>query len=105
MIYTADFLITKRKEKWDANKNIELDIQFREAVAQELVENISLREEVKNKPEKLIELLFVVVDKEQKTVPFFFNNVQQDFVNKINKAKQDFAERENNIYFSTSAER
>lgn len=92
MSYTIDYLIERRKEKWQEDNNIERDKQFREVVAEELVKDEDLRNEVINKPEKLVELLFVVVDKNQKTVPFFFNDVQQDFLSKINKAKVDFEE-------------
>ena len=90
MKYTADFLIEKRKEKWDGTHNIEIDKQFREAVVEELIENEDLLKELKRNPEKLIELLFIVVDKEQKTMPFFLNDVQHSFIDRLNKAKEDF---------------
>lgn len=90
MSYTADYLIAKRKEKWKELHDIEYDKQFREAVANELISDKNLLEEVQKEPNKLIELLFIVVDKEQKTVPFFLNEVQLDLVNRINKAKDDF---------------
>ena len=70
-MYTADYLISKRREKWNDLHNIEYDKRFREAVANELLSNTSLLEEVKRYPEKLIELMFIVVDKNQKTLPFF----------------------------------
>ena len=88
---TAVELIEKRKEKWEKEHSLEYDKRFRMAIANELVNNRELLNEVKNNPEKLIELVFVVVDKEQKTQPFFLNNVQKDFVeNKINKAIDDY---------------
>lgn len=91
MKYTAEYLIEKRKEKWNKTQSIEDDRHFREAVANELYENKELLEEVKNNPEYLIELEFVIVDKQQKTVPFFINEVQKDFINnKLNKAIEDY---------------
>ena len=90
MICTADYLIEKRKEKWNEKHSIEYDKKFREAISNELMENKALREEIKEKPEKLIELMFVVVDKNQQTVPFFINDVQHDFIDRLNKAKDDF---------------
>ena len=90
MKYTADFLIEKRKEKWEQKRSIEFDKQFREAVANELLTNRDLLEEVKTYPEKLIELAFIVVDKDQRTMPFFLNDVQQEFIGKVNKAKTDY---------------
>ena len=89
--YTADFLIAERKRRWEEAADIEFDKVFREAVADELIENREMLEDVQNFPEKLIELLFIVVDKNQRTMPFFLNDVQKDFVTRINKAKSDFS--------------
>lgn len=90
MRYTADFLIEKRKEKWKERQSIEFDKEFRNAVAGELLKNAELLAEVKKNPEKLIELVFIVVDKAQKTMPFFLNNVQHDFIDTLNTAIEDF---------------
>ena len=90
MIYTAQFLIEKRKEKWESLHNIEEDRKFREAVANELYINKKLLFEVKNNPEYLIELEFVIVNKRQQTVPFFINDVQQEFIDIINNTKKKY---------------
>ena len=90
MKYTADFLIQKRKEKWDELHSIEHDKAFRAAVANELLENKDLLDEVRKYPEKLIELVFIVVDKNQKTMPFFLNDVQHEFMDTLNKAIEDY---------------
>lgn len=90
MKYTADYLINKRKEKWEETQDIEYDKRLRTAIAQELLKNKSLLEEVKTYPEKLIELVFIVVDKSQKTTPFFLNTVQRNFINTLNQARKDF---------------
>ena len=90
MRYTADYLIQKRKEKWEESHSIEYDKELRLAIAHELISNEELLNEVKKYPEKLIELEFVVVDKNQQTMPFFLNEVQYEFVNTLNKAKEDF---------------
>lgn len=90
MTYTADYLIQKRKEKWSKTHDIEYDKRFRNAVANEILENKSLLEEIKRYPEKLIELVFIVVDKDKKTMPFFFNEVQREFLDILNKAIDDF---------------
>lgn len=92
MTYTADYLIEKRKEKWAEKQDIDYDKNFRCAVANELLNNAELLAEVKASPEKLIELVFVVVDKNQKTMPFFLNEVQKDFIDTLNKAIEDFSE-------------
>ena len=90
MKYTAKYLIEKRKEKWETTHSLEEDRKFREAVANELLENKELLQEIKDNPEYLIELEFVVVDKKQKTVPFFLNDVQREFVQIINEAKEKY---------------
>ena len=89
-MYTADYLIQKRKEKWEESHSIDFDKKFREAVAHELLTNRQLLAEVKQYPEKLVELVFIVVDKNQKTMPFFLNDVQHEFMDTLNKAKEDF---------------
>lgn len=90
MKYTADFLIKRRKAKWEEMQDIEFDKQLRQAIADELVADADLLEEVKKYPEKLIELVFIVVDKNQKTMPFFLNAVQHEFIKTLNKAIEDF---------------
>lgn len=90
MTYTADYLIEKRKEKWKKFQDIDLDKELREAISEELLNNETLREEIKKYPEKLIEMTFVIVDKDQRTMPFFFNEVQQDFIETLNEAKDGF---------------
>ena len=90
MSYTADFLIERRKSKWEELQSIDYDKQLRQAIAKELVENAELLTEVKRYPEKLIELVFIVVDKNQKTMPFFLNDVQHEFIDTLNKAIEGY---------------
>ena len=90
MKYTADYLIQKRREKWEETHSIEYDKELRQAIANELINNKELLNEVKKYPEKLIELMFIVVDKNQQTMPFFLNDVQHEFINILNKAREDF---------------
>ena len=90
MTYTADYLIQKRKDKWEELHSIDYDKKLRVAIANELISNGNLLAEVKQYPEKLIELMFIVVDKNQQTMPFFLNDVQHDFINTLNRAVEDF---------------
>lgn len=90
MKYTADYLIQKRIEKWNEKHDIEYDKQLRSAIASEIIKDSDLLNEVKRYPEKLIELVFIVVDKDQKTRPFILNDVQRKFINILNKAIEDF---------------
>lgn len=90
MAYTADYLIQRRREKWEAGCGIEYDKKLRAAIALEMLSDRALLEEIRRYPEKLIELCFVVVDKNQQTMPFFINDVQRDFLNRLNQAREDF---------------
>lgn len=89
-MFDANFLIKKRKDKWEELHSIEFDKEYRSAVAEEMLKNKNLLNEVREKPEKLIELTFIVVDKNQHTMPFFFNDVQKEFIDTVNKAKADY---------------
>lgn len=90
MRVTADFLIDRRKRKWNVHHEIKKDEKFVLAVAFEIVKNKSLREEIIDNPEKLIELCFTVVNKDKKVVPFFINEVQHEFIYTLNKAIDDY---------------
>lgn len=92
MTYSADFLIERRKAKWKELKSIDYDKKLRRAIAGQIITSEQLLAEIKKNPEKLIELEFVVVDKEQCTTPFFFNEVQRDFIERLNAAIKDFEE-------------
>ncbi len=90
MKVTADFLIDRRKRQWEVHKDIKKDEKFVLAVAFEITQNKILRQEITDKPEKLIELCFTVVDKDKKVVPFFLNEVQHEFIDTLNKAIEDY---------------
>ena len=90
MIYSIDYFIERRKVRWNEHVNIEKDRIFRETVAEEIINNQDYINQIKEKPERMIELFFVVVDKNQNTLPFFLNKVQKDFINKLNKAIEDY---------------
>ena len=90
MSYTADYLIQKRRDKWEELHSIDYDKRLRAAIAGEILTNKDLLAELKRYPEKLIELVFIVVDKNQQTMPFFLNEVQHEFLDTLNKAIDDF---------------
>ena len=91
MSYSADYLIQKRREKWEETfHSIEFDKRLRNAIAHEILTDKDLLAELKRYPEKLIELVFIVVDKNQQTMPFFLNEVQHEFIDTLNKAIDDF---------------
>lgn len=90
MSYSADYLIQKRRDKWEELHSIDYDKRLRAAIAGEILTNKELLAELKRYPEKLIELVFIVVDKNQQTMPFFLNEVQHEFLDTLNKAIDDF---------------
>lgn len=90
MIITAKQIIEKRKELWEQYRNINKDYEFTLSVANELMINAPLLEEIKANPELLIEMIFIIVDKDKKTVPYFLNEVQKDFIKKLNISIEDF---------------
>ena len=96
MIYTADFLIERRRTLWEEKKSIEEDARYKEAAAKKILEDESLRKEIIFHPEKLIELEFVIVNKKKQVVPFFLNEVQRDFIARLNDAILEFEEGKRN---------
>lgn len=96
MSYSVDFLIQRRKELWEESQDIEQDLRYREAAAKELLKHGELLQEVADHPEKLIELEFVIVDKNKKVVPFFLNEVQRDFAEQLNKCVEEYKQGKRN---------
>ncbi|PLR84649.1 hypothetical protein CVD25_01035 [Bacillus canaveralius] len=88
----AKKLIDKRKDLWAADHDIEKDQEFVQAIAHYLLspEGDSLRKEIQDHPEYLIEMAFIIVDKLQETVPFFINDVQAEFLATLKQAIEDF---------------
>lgn len=87
-----DYWIKIRKKRWNEHHDITDDQRFRKAFANELLSNKELKEELFKNPEKLIEIEFVITDKKKEVVPFFLNEVQKDFLNKLSKAKKQYEE-------------
>jgi len=87
---TARQIIERRRQLWEQHKSVDQDFDFIHAVADHLRISKELRDEVFNEPELLIEMCFVVVDKDQKIVPFFLNEVQHMFKDKLRQAIKDY---------------
>ena len=81
---TAEQLIDLRRQAVN-------DQEFTEEAAARMVDYTPIVDECKAHPELLIEMLFCVVDKQKRTVPFFLNEVQRDFAGVLNQAKEDYA--------------
>ncbi|WP_330111959.1 hypothetical protein VSU16_04705 [Cetobacterium somerae] len=72
-------LIEERKKLWGITKDIDADLEWRVASWREIISDRKTFEELLEKPWLLIELQFVVIDKDFNEVPFFLNEVQRDF--------------------------
>lgn len=76
--------IQERKTLWEkTNGDIEADFEWRVASWREIAINRNSFKEILEKPWLLIELQFVVIDKDFNEVPFFLNEVQRDFQDNI----------------------
>ena len=80
MSYTVEQIIEKRRRLWDKHHNEALDREFIRVAADEIVSSEENRRAVRERPWLLIEACFTVVTKKGKTLPFFFNEVQADFI-------------------------
>lgn len=84
---TLTEIVDKRKRSWEKRHDIEYDRELCSAAVNYILEHDELRADIKEKPWKLIEVAFTVVDKQQRTVPFFFNEVQKDFIDHLEHRK------------------
>ena len=80
MSYSVEQIIEKRRRLWEKHRDEGLDREFIRVAADEIVSNEDNRRAVRERPWLLIEACFTVVTKKGKTRPFFFNEVQSDFI-------------------------
>lgn len=80
---TIQDIIDKRRRIWSQKKDLDLDKALVRASAVKILSTPSLVAEVQVKPYLLIEVAFYIVNKKRDTVPFFLNEVQRDFVDKL----------------------
>ncbi len=80
---TIQDIIDKRRRIWSQKKDLDLDKALVRASAVKILSTPSLVAEVQAKPYLLIEVAFYIVNKKRETVPFFLNEVQRDFVDKL----------------------
>lgn len=89
-LLTCKQIIERRRELWEDSHDIQQDIEFRDAVADYILQHEHIRKEIVDYPELLIEMCFIIVDKEKRTSPFFLNDVQHDFIDRLNCAVSDY---------------
>lgn len=80
-----DDLIEKRKARWEELHDVEYDSKLVSAIADKILDTPSFVEEIRERPWRLIECCFSLVDKNKRNVPFFYNEVQKDFIEQIEK--------------------
>ena len=83
MDITIQDIIDKRKKRWEERHDIEFDKVLVRASVVKILQTPSLRDEIVARPYLLIPIAFYIVDKKRDTVPFFFNEVQEDFIEKL----------------------
>ena len=80
MSYSVEQIIERRRQIWGKHHDEGLDREFIRVAADEIVSSEENRRAVRERPWMLIEACFTVVTKKGKTRPFFFNEVQRDFI-------------------------
>ena len=80
---TVSDMIAKRKRIWEERGDLDYDRDLVRAAAVKILSTPSLITEIRERPYLLIEISFYIVDKKKKTVPFFLNEVQTDFIQKF----------------------
>lgn len=83
MIRSVSEIIEKRRRAWDKRHDIMYDAALVRAGVCAMLADRNLALEVKSCPWLLVEMAFTIVDKSRRTVPFFFNEVQQDFIKQL----------------------
>ena len=64
-------IINKRKELWKRYHDLDIDRSYMEAISNYMVTSAGeeLRKAIRNEPRLLIEMFFVIVDKNMETIP------------------------------------
>jgi hypothetical protein len=89
----AQIIINQRRRAWQQDHDILRDKEFVDSVGERFIDETEgelLRSQIKTNPEYLIEMCMVIVNKDRKTVPFFFNDVQRAFLDDLKQALEDY---------------
>ena len=88
-----DAMVENRRVWWEYGHDIEKDRELVRGFADEIIDtgayDNALLKALEEKPYLLIELIFTIVDKNGKTVPFFLNDVQKEFITEFEKHGAD----------------
>lgn len=89
MALTIADMVAKRRARWEERHDLAYDTELVRAAAQRILSDDALIAEVRARPYVLIEVCFHIVDKSRDTVPFFFNEVQRDFIEQYERYGTD----------------
>lgn len=78
-------MVKYRKILWEKNHNVDLDQQYCASCIQEIHKHMHIEKQIWEKPYLLIEICFLIVDKNAETIPFFLNDVQRDFIQRFDE--------------------
>jgi hypothetical protein len=98
---TSQQIIQKRKKLWDKNEEIEKDNEYLQSIANFILDpeanNERVEQELLEDPYLLIEMMFQIPNKKGKTVPFFLNNVQKDFLQQLEELKEKYPNEQKKV--------
>lgn len=77
---TIEDIVAKRRARWEEMHDPIYDAKITASAAAAILAYEDLRAQILERPYLLIECCFSVVDKQKRTVPFFLNEVQRDFI-------------------------
>ncbi|MBE6588829.1 MAG: hypothetical protein E7643_01500 [Ruminococcaceae bacterium] len=78
-------MIEKRRVRWEERHDLSYDRRLCAAAVECIMSDAGMRREILERPYLLIEAVFLIVDKKKATVPFFFNEVQRDFISRFER--------------------
>lgn len=90
---TIEDLIKRRKNSWKKYKDSNKDRELVELIVKIILKDTELILEIKENPTLLIESTFTIVDKDSNAVPFFLNDVQNDFLQMFLMIERDKYEK------------
>lgn len=90
---TIEEMINKRKSLWEKYHDSQKDREVVDLIVDVILNDKSIVQQIVENPTLLIESTFTIVDKDSTAVPFFLNDVQQDFLGKFLAVERDKYEK------------
>lgn len=90
---TIEEMINKRKTLWEKYHDSRKDREVVDLIVDVILNDPYIVSQVVENPTLLIESTFTIVDKDSTAVPFFLNDVQQDFLGRFLEVERDKYEK------------